>query len=139
MSVHFSSKRLDWTTPVDLFNKLDSIYNFDLDVAASEENALCNFFYTEEDDGLSKSWAGRRVWCNPPYGREIRAWTRKAAAEAEHAKFIVMLVPARTDTIWWHEAIQTARAVYLKGRLKFGGQKNAAPFPSALLIWDGLR
>lgn len=139
MSVHFSSKRLDWTTPVDLFNKLDSIYYFDLDAAASEENALCNFFYTEETNGLAHSWAGKRVWCNPPYGREIRAWTRKAAAESLQATLIVMLVPARTDTIWWHEVIKTARVVYLKGRLKFGGQKNAAPFPSALLIWDGLR
>lgn len=139
MSVHFSSKRLDWTTPTDLFNKLDEIYHFDLDAAASEENALCNFFYTKETNGLAHSWAGQRVWCNPPYGKGIREWTRKASAEAEGAKLIVMLVPARTDTIWWHEAVATARVVYLKGRLKFGGQKNAAPFPSALLIWDGIR
>ena len=136
MSVHFSSAKHDWTTPVDLFHRLDRVYQFDLDVASSEENALCKRFFTEADNGIAQSWADSRVWCNPPYGRSIGVWTRKAAQEAERAVLIVMLVPARTDTSWWHDAVKTARVEYIKGRLKFGNSKNSAPFPSALLYWN---
>lgn len=135
MSVHFSSDRQDWATPDDLWHRLDRIYSFDLDAAASGANARCPAYFDESTDGLAQSWAGRRVWCNPPYGRAIGHWTAKAAAERESAILIVMLVPARTDTRWWHDAIATARVEYIKGRLKFKGASASAPFPSALLYW----
>lgn len=136
LAVHFKSERADWGTPPDLFARLNDIYSFDLDAAATAANALCAAYYTPETDGLAQSWAGRRVWCNPPYGRKIGLWIQKAVAEAAHAKLIVMLAPARTDTLWWHAALPTARPVYLKGRLRFVGASSSAPFPSALLLWN---
>lgn len=135
MSVHFSSERQDWATPDELWERLNGIYAFDLDAAASRENTRCKTYFDASTDGLAQSWASHRVWCNPPYGRAIGHWTRKAAAEAEHATFIVMLVPARTDTKWWHDAIATARVEYIRGRLRFKGATASAPFPSALLYW----
>lgn len=131
------SDRMDWGTPKAFFDKLNTVYGFTHDVACTRVNRLCpKGFKWPDEDGLAQSWQGARVWCNPPYGREIANWTRKAAQEAHHATLIVMLVPARTDTAWWHEAIKTARPVFIKGRLKFEGAKSSAPFPSALLIWN---
>lgn len=135
-NVHFSSDRMDWATPDDFFTRLNQIYSFDLDVAASEGNARCAQFFDQNSDGLAQSWAGHRVWCNPPYGREIGQWVQKATQEAKEARFIVMLVPSRTDTKWWHEALKSARVEFIKGRLKFKGAKASAPFPSALLFWN---
>lgn len=135
-AVHYSSERIDWGTPDYFYDRIHRLYRFDLDVAADKGNAKCERYYTKDDCGLTGTWAGARVWCNPPYGRDIKKWVRKAISEAERADLIVMLVPARTDTTWWHEAIKTARPVFIKGRLKFAGAKSSAPFPSALLIWD---
>lgn len=136
MDVHFSSVRMDWATPDDLYRRLHRLYRFNLDAAASAENAKCRRFYSLEHCGLKASWQGARVWCNPPYGRELPKWVDKAILEAPGADLIVMLVPSRTDTRWWHRAIKTARPVFLEGRLKFKGAAHAAPFPSALLIWS---
>lgn len=135
MSVHFSSKKMDWATPDSLYNRLHELYSFDLDAAASAENARCLRYYDERTDGLTQSWEGARVWCNPPYGRHVVEWVNKAIAERKRARLIVMLVPARTDTRWFHLAVETARVEFLKGRLKFKGAVSSAPFPSALLIW----
>jgi site-specific DNA-methyltransferase (adenine-specific) len=135
-SVHFKTERTDWATPDDLYERLDALYRFDLDVAASSENARCSRHFTVDNCGLAQSWQGARVWCNPPYGRQIGNWTQKASQEAPRCQLIVMLVPARTDTQWWHEAIKTARPIFLKGRLRFKGATASAPFPSALLIWN---
>lgn len=141
-TVHYSSKSQSWVTPDDLFAKLHRIYQFDLDVAATEDNSRCERFCQKGGggkslgDGLATSWADSRVWINPPYGREIGLWVDKANKEAGHAHLIVMLVPSRTDTEWWHRGIRLARPVFLKGRLKFKGAESSAPFPSALLIWN---
>jgi len=135
-NVHYSSEKMDWGTPDELYSKLSRIYRFDLDAAADKANAKCKRFYSVNDCGLTGTWAGARVWCNPPYGRQIGKWVQKAANEAHHAELIVMLVPSRTDTAWWHLAIQTARPVFIKGRLRFKGAPSSAPFPSALLIWN---
>lgn len=135
MTVHFSSVKQDWATPDELFERLNRIYQFDLDAAASRENTRCATYFDECTDGLAQSWEGRRVWCNPPYGRTIGQWTAKAASESARAAFIVMLVPARTDTAWWHRATADARVEYLRGRLRFKGANSSAPFPSALLYW----
>lgn len=137
MSVHFSSKTDDWSTPADLYKRLDDVFSFTLDPCASDTNHKCEEYFTEADDGLSKSWDGHRVFMNPPYGRGIGAWVKKAS-EIQRG-LAVCLVPARTDTKWWHEYIVQRGGViiYLKGRLKFGDAKNSAPFPSAIIIFLG--
>ena len=124
-------------TPKYLFDKISSIFNFSLDVCALPENAKCESYYTPEDDGLSKPWRGG-VWCNPPYGREISSWVRKAYEESqkEYNSFVLMLLPARTDTKWWWEYVQgKATLFFIKGRVKFGDHNVGAPFPSVLALY----
>lgn len=133
MSVHFSSKTDLWSTPQDLFDQLDREFNFTLDVCASLDNTKCPIFYTKEQDGLTLPWEGI-CWMNPPYGREIKKWMRKAHESALQGATVVCLVPSRTDTIWWHEYAMPWEIRFIKGRLKFGGHQNSAPFPSALVI-----
>lgn len=134
MNVHFSSKTPEWATPPDFFNTLQKEFHFNLDPCATPENAKCAVFYTREQDGLAQSWRGKRIFCNPPYGREIGGWVRKCATGG--GAITVALLPARTDTRWWHEHIQDKAEVrFIKGRLKFGGHKNSAPFPSCVVIW----
>lgn len=137
----FSSKKDDWTTPPDFFQQLNNEFHFTLDAASSEENHLCKNYFTIETDGLSQDWGGHRVFCNPPYGRQIEKWVQKAWEEAKKPNTtIVMLLPARTDTKWFHNYIyQQTKIRFIKGRLKFGGAKNSAPFPSMVVIWDNYR
>lgn len=134
-----SSASTEWSTPQDLFDQIDDEFLFDLDAAASKENSKCSFFFTKEQDALTRSWATVRVWLNPPYGRGLIDWIRKAKLETSEiggARVVVMLVPARTDTKWWSLAMSARPEVrFLSGRLKFGGSKNSAPFPSAILIF----
>lgn len=130
-----SSKTGEWSTPQDFFDRLDWKYHFTLDAAATPENAKCARFFTAEDDGLSKNWGGQIVFCNPPYGREIGRWVRKGYEEAK-AAVVVMLLPARTDTRWFHDYCMKGKITFLRGRLKFGGAKDAAPFPSMLVEFD---
>ena len=124
-------------TPKYLFDKISSIFNFSLDVCALPENAKCESYYTPKDDGLSKPWRGG-VWCNPPYGREISSWVKKAYEESqkEYNSFVLMLLPARTDTRWWWEYVQgKATLFFIKGRVKFGDHNVGAPFPSVLALY----
>lgn len=128
-----------WSTPPEFFAAVDRVCNFGLDAAANEDNALCARYWTEEDDGLSQEWKGR-VWCNPPYS-QVRYWTRKAADEFEcgNADLVVMLVPVRTSTRWWRNAVASgARVVFVPNRLYFTSDKGVtgrAGFDSALLCW----
>ena len=129
----------DWATPRDLFNRLNEEHRFDLDVAASSTNHLCDeWFGLDHDndarkDGLKADWYGH-VWCNPPYGRVIKDWVLKASL---HHDLVVMLLPARTDTRWFHELVlPNADVKFIKGRLKFGGHKVSAPFPSMLVTFE---
>ena len=134
-NVMFSSKSDLWETPRDLFDKLDAEFRFTLDVCALPENAKCPKYYTPEQDGLSQPWYGC-CWCNPPYGRQIVKWIEKAAQSAENGALVVMLLPARTDTRWFHEYIYgKAEIRFVKGRLKFGESKNSAPFPSMVVVF----
>ena len=124
-------------TPKYLFDKISSIFNFSLDVCALPENAKCENYYTPKDDGLSKPWIGG-VWCNPPYGREISSWVKKAYEESqkEYNSFVLMLLPARTDTKWWWEYVQgKATLFFIKGRVKFGDHNVGASFPSVLALY----
>ena len=128
---------VEWETPIDFYNALDNEFNFNLDPCATDDNHKCNKYFTKADNGLIQSWGGYRVYCNPPYGRELTAWVEKAYNEAQkNNTLIVMLLPVRTDTKWFHNFIyHKAEIRFIKGRLKFGGCKNAAPFPSMVVIF----
>lgn len=133
----FSSERMDWATPQDLFYDLDLEFGFTLDPCADASNHKCSRYYTKEQNGLTQDWTGERVFCNPPYGREIGLWVKKCA---QHSGLAVMLIPARTDTRWFHEYIYHKPNVeirFLRGRLRFEGAANAAPFPSMIIIFNG--
>lgn len=134
MSVHFSSKTDMWATPQAFFDKYDEKFNFELDVCANAENAKCKHYFTEEEDGLAQEWTGV-CWMNPPYGREIIHWMKKAYESSLEGATIVCLVPARTDTKWWHEYAMKGQIEFIRGRLKFGDAKNSAPFPSAVVVF----
>ena len=135
MDVHFSSKTDMWATPQDTFDALAAEFGpFDLDVCATPENAKCARYYTREDNGLAQPWEGS-CWMNPPYGREIKAWMRKAYEASQNGATVVCLVPARTDTAWWHDYAMKGQIRFLRGRLKFGGAANSAPFPSAVVVF----
>lgn len=133
----FSSETDEWATPQDFFDKLDEVFNFDLDVCCLPSSAKCEKYYTPETDGLSQDWhkEGRNVWMNPPYGREIGLWMEKAFHEGEMGATVVCLVPTRTDTKWWHSYAIHGEISYVKGRLKFGEASNSAPFPSAVIVF----
>lgn len=132
----FSSKSNEWATPQDFFDKLNEEFHFTLDPCATAENAKCAKYYTKEQDGIIQDWYGETVFCNPPYGKEIGKWVAKCSAEFENGATVVMLIPARTDTKWFHKYIyHRAEIRFIKGRLKFGNSKNSAPFPSMLIVW----
>lgn len=133
----YSSETDMWATPQSFFDTLNAEFNFTLDPCATKENAKCKKFFTEEDDGLSKSWNGESVFMNPPYGKEISKWVKKASEIAGGGQ-VVCLLPARTDTRYFHQYIYKKRNVeirFIKGRLKFGDSKNSAPFPSMVVIF----
>ena len=126
-NVLLSSKNMCWCTPQDFFDKLDSEFNFVLDPAATDKTAKCALFYTPETDGLSQSWdRGGAVFCNPPYGREIGKWVRKAFEEARCGYPIILLIPARTDTAYFHDYTD-----------EDGNVSAPAPFPSMVVIYNG--
>lgn len=134
----FSSNSDMWSTPQEFFNKLNEEFNFTLDPCATQFNAKCTLFFTEEDNGLSKNWQGHTVFCNPPYGRKIKDWVKKCSEEAQKTDTtVVMLIPARTDTLYFHNYIYNkAREIrFIKGRLKFGDSENPAPFPSMVVVF----
>ena len=133
----FSSKTDLWETPQSFFDDLDREFNFALDVCATPENAKCQNFFTLKEDGLKQNWGGYgTIWCNPPYGREIGQWVQKAYETARTGETVVMLLPARTDTKWFHDYIKgKAEIRFVRGRLKFGNAKHNAPFPSMIVIY----
>ena len=138
--VMFSSKTDQWSTPPIFFNTLNDEFHFSLDACASSENAKCVNYYTKEQNSLIQDWTGT-IWCNPPYGREISKWIKKGYCSSINGNTVVMLLPARTDTKWFHEYIYNKPNVelrFIKGRLKFGDCKNAAPFPSMVVIFRPL-
>ena len=138
----FSSEKQDWCTPQQFFDELDAEFHFVLDAAATHQNSKCKRCFTPEDDGLiQNSDVGGAVYCNPPYGKEIGLWVKKAYEEAQKGTTIVMLIPARTDTKYFHEYIyHKAEIRFVKGRLKFtdenGTPKGTAPFPSMVVIYN---
>jgi phage N-6-adenine-methyltransferase len=140
LTVHnslFTSNSEEWETPINLFNQINTEFNFDLDVCANSLNAKCIKYFTKEIDGLEQDWIGT-CWMNPPYGRNINKWIEKAYLESTKHKqtTVVCLLPARTDTKVWHQFIfPYAEVRFIKGRINFVGGKHTAPFPSALVIF----
>lgn len=139
--VLLSTGKDDWETPIEFFKKLDEEFHFTLDPCCTHETAKCEKYFTPVEDGLKQSWKDEVVFVNPPYSKKTKdnpgqeAWIRKSFEESKHAT-VVMLIPARTDTIAFHKYIYgKAEIRFLKGRLKFGGAKDAAPFPSMVVVF----
>ena len=136
-----TSKTDQWATPPKLFAELDKEFKFTLDACASKWNYKVNNYFNEEIDALKQEWTGT-VWMNPPYGRTIGCWMRKAYESALNGATVVCLVPARTDTRWWHDYAIKGEVRFIKGRIKFveqnGNTANSAPFPSAIVIFKAL-
>lgn len=128
-----SSNQEDWATPNDLFAELDKEFHFQLDPCSSPTNFKCDRFFTVEDDGLVQQWSPGPVFCNPPYGKSLPAWIRKAHHEFLSGITIVLLVPARTDTAWWRYCLD-GEIRFIDGRLRFNGSKNSATFPSVVVV-----
>ena len=139
IEIMFSSRDNTWSTPIDFFNNLNNEFHFTLDPCADEYNHKVEKYYTIEDDGLLQDWGGEICFVNPPYGKEIKDWVRKAYIEGSKPNTtVVLLVPARTDTKWFHQYVYNKAEIrFIKGRLKFGESKNSAPFPSMLAIYRG--
>ena len=136
--VLFSSKEDVWETPKDFFNKLNDEFHFTLDPCANNDNAKCDKYFTENQNGLIQNWEGYVVFCNPPYGRKIYGWVKKCFDESRKPDTtVVLLIPARTDTKYFHEFIyHKAKDIrFIKGRLKFGNSKKSAPFPSMVIVF----
>lgn len=136
-----TSRSGEWETPQDLFEELDAEFGFTLDPCATAENAKCPCYYTQDDNGLAKPWSDHTVFMNPPYGRTIAKWVAKAWREAQGGATVVCLVPARTDTAWWHDFCARGEVRFLRGRLYFrrgDGHTGRAPFPSAVVVFRRL-
>ncbi len=136
------SGQYDWETPQEFFDELNKEFNFTLDPCCTKENAKTNIYFTEEDNGLEKSWEGHTTFMNPPYGNKISKWVKKAYEESQKGSIIVCLLPARTDTRWWWDYCMKGEIKFIKGRLKFKGRNTKgelvnypATFPSAIIIF----
>ena len=134
----YTSNTDEWETPWEVFAILDDEFHFTLDPCSTDENRKCERHYTKEQDGLKQDWAGETVWCNPPYGKDIWKWCRKCYEFSLKGGTAVMLLPARTDTGWFHEFVyEKAEIRFIRGRLHFNGSKWNAPFPSMIAIYRG--
>ena len=137
----FSSKTDQWATPQDFFDRLNEEFHFTLDPCADDQNHKCEKYFTKEDNGLLQDWRGEVVFCNPPYGKEIYKWVEKCYLEGrKELTTVVLLIPARTDTKYFHDfIIHRTEIRFIKGRLKFGNSMNVAPFASMLVIFRGAK
>ena len=132
----FSSASDEWSTPQFIFDQLNAEFHFTLDPCADETNHKCENYYTKEDNGLLQDWSKHTVFMNPPYGRVISKWIKKAYEESQKGATVVALIPARTDTAYWHDFVmKSAEIRFVRGRLKFGNNKNSAPFPSVVVVF----
>jgi phage N-6-adenine-methyltransferase len=138
--VLYSSAAEEWPTPSAFFTKLNRRYRFTLDPCATADNAKCALYFTKEQDGLKQDWERHRVFCNPPYGRAVGKWARKCFEASQLGALVVLFVPARTDTRWFHDWVQgKADIEFIRGRLRFGNADSCAPFPSMLATFSPKR
>lgn len=140
LDVVFSRKSDEWETPQDLYDQLNAEFHFAMDAAASHENRKHPFYFPEKSNALEASWSGivgtKSIWLNPPYSK-IGPFMKKAYEESLKGVVVVCLIPSRTDTRYWHDYVMNAAEIrFIKGRLKFGGAKNGAPFPSCIVVFD---
>jgi phage N-6-adenine-methyltransferase len=132
----FTSRTEEWETPEYVFLALKKEFDFQIDVCATSENAKCKVFFDKSVDGLKREWSPFRCWMNPPYGRDIARWMKKAFTESQRGALVVCLIPSRTDTRWWHDWVMKSSEVrFVSGRISFGSSKNSAPFPSCIVIY----
>jgi phage N-6-adenine-methyltransferase len=132
----FTSRTEEWETPSYIFLSLNKEFNFQVDVCATSENAKCKVFFDKSVDGLKREWSPFRCWMNPPYGRNISSWMKKAFGESQRGALVVCLIPSRTDTKWWHHwVMKSAEVRFVSGRISFGSSKQSAPFPSCIVIY----
>lgn len=140
-SALFTSNKLDWETPDELFRYLNKIFRFEIDLAANRENAKCQRFIGEEMDSLAIDWGafrGQTCWLNPPYGKNLGSWMHKCVEAKNKGVTVVALVPVRSDTIWWNVSVKGHAVVLpIQGRIKFKGGASCAPFPSCIVIYFG--
>jgi phage N-6-adenine-methyltransferase len=135
--VLYSSASEEWPTPRRFFARLDRQYHFTLDPCATPDNAVCALYFTKEQDGLAQDWGSHRVFCNPPYGKQIGRWVRKCFEASQAGARVVLFVPARTDTRWFHDWVHgKAKVTFVRGRVRFGNADTCAPFPSMLAIYS---
>jgi len=139
LKVLTSSVKQDWETPQDLFEKLNQEFHFTLDVCASTTNFKCSSYYTEQEDGLKQNWGKEACWMNPPYGREIGKWMKKAYESWQAGATVVCLVPSRTGAKWFQDYALKGCLRFLPGRIRFVGAKHSAPFDSILVIFHHLK
>ena len=133
----FESATVEWPTPQELFDELNAEFGFTTDVAATNDNAKCAHYYTQEQDGLKQDWRGV-CWMTPPYGRAMVEWLKKAIRETWNETTTVCLIPARTNTAWWHDLCQKYGEVrFVRGRPKFGGADHGLPQPLAIVVFRG--
>lgn len=133
----FESATVEWPTPQELFDELDAEFSFTTDVAATDDNAKCAHYYTQEQDGLKQDWRGT-CWMNPPYGRAMVDWLKKAIRETWNGTTTVCLIPARTNTTWWHDLCQKyGEVLFVRGRPKFGNADHGLPQPLAIVVFRG--
>ena len=140
MAIHeslYSSRSEEWPTPQTFFDELNREFKFTLDPCATSENAKCNAYFTQQDDGLKQNWRRHRVFCNPPYGKAMREWARKCFEASQRGALVVLLAHARTDTRWFHDWVygKAHEIRFVRGRLRFGYGTQSAPFPSLVAIY----
>lgn len=137
----YSSRTDEWPTPQAFFDALDREFHFTLDPCATARNAKCRLFFTRAQDGLKQDWSRHHVFCNPPYGRDMRAWARKCFEASRAGASVVLLAHARTDTRWFHDWVygKAADLRFIRGRLKFGDGRQSAPFPSLVAVFRPCR
>lgn len=132
--VWFNRSKVDYETPDEIFDPLDAEFHFTLDVAATTENTKCRKFFTVDQDGLIQDWQGV-CWMNPPFGREMKKWVKKAFEEWKKGTTVVCLLPSRTNTAWWHDWVMKGEIRFIRGEVKFKGQKNGLWMPMAIIIF----
>lgn len=131
----FNAKSVEYETPDNIWHPLDKEFGFTLDVAATPGNAKCKKYYTAADDGLKQDWSGV-CWMNPPYGRVMKTWVRKAHSEWKRGVTVVALIPARTNTGWWHDCVQDIATVrFIRGEVAFKGFERGLWMPMCVVIW----
>ena len=133
----FESATVEWATPDSLWKPLNDEFGFTLDVCANAENSKCARYWTKEQNGLLHPWAGV-CWMNPPYGKELKRWIIKAECEKSKGVTTVALIPARTNTNWWHDIVMKNEVRFIRGRPMFGDSDQGLPWPMAIVVFRGM-